>query len=210
MSARFRVIALATLVASIGLSEPPAAKAQAPLVLEQTIPLQDVGGRIDHMAVDLRRRHLFVAELGNGSVDVVDLASSKTIHRITGLSEPQGVGYAAEADLIMVANAGDGTVRMFRAADDFAPVGSIALGSDADNIRVDPPTGNLVVGYGSGGLAVIDPVRRSRIADIALPAHPEGFQIDPDTKRVFVNVPDAGRIAVVDWMTGRASNGVQL
>ena len=43
-----------------------------PLVLEATIPLENTGGRIDHMAVDLRRQRLFVAELGNGTVDVVD------------------------------------------------------------------------------------------------------------------------------------------
>src|SRR5438270_9310145 len=47
------------------LAEPPL----APLVLEATIPLPDTGGRIDHLAVDLRRGRLFVAELGNGTVD---------------------------------------------------------------------------------------------------------------------------------------------
>ena len=48
-----------------------------PLVLERTIPLPGVSGRIDHMAVDLRRGRLFVAELGNGTIDVVDLAEGK-------------------------------------------------------------------------------------------------------------------------------------
>ena len=33
-----------------------AEQAPQPLVLEATIPLPDTGGRIDHMAVDLRRR----------------------------------------------------------------------------------------------------------------------------------------------------------
>ena len=76
-------------------------------VLERTIPLPDVSGRIDHMAADLRRGRLFVAELGNGSVDVVDIASDKVVHRIAGLREPQGVGYLPGADLLAVANAGD-------------------------------------------------------------------------------------------------------
>ena len=63
-----------------------------PLILERTIPIQG-SGRIDHMAVDLRRGRLFVAELGNGSVDVVDLATGRAVHRFAGLREPQGVGY---------------------------------------------------------------------------------------------------------------------
>jgi hypothetical protein len=174
-----------------------AAEPDSALVLETTIPLENVSGRIDHMAIDLGRRRLFVAELCNNSVDVIDLSQGKPIHRFTRLHEPQGVGHAAMTNLIVVANAGDGTVRMFR-GEDFAPLGSIALGDDADNVRIDPRTGAVMVGYGSGGLAVIDPKSRTKIAAISLPAHPEGFQIDPDTGRALVNVPDAGQIAVVD------------
>ena len=96
-----------------------AGETEAPLVLERTIPLADVSGRIDHMAVDPRRGRLFVAELGNDTVDVVDLADGHVIHRIGGLREPQGVGYSPAADVIAVANAGDGSVRLYK-GEDFA------------------------------------------------------------------------------------------
>ena len=132
------------------------AESGAPLVLERTIPLTGVAGRIDHMAVDLARKRLIVAELGNGSVDVIDLTAGHVVHRIEGLREPQGVGYAASSDTIAVASAGDGSVRLFR-GDDFAPIGMISLGEDADNVRVDSRTGRVLVGYGNGGLAVLDP-----------------------------------------------------
>ena len=173
------------------------AEPDAALTLERTIPLKGVAGRIDHMAIDLGRKHLFVAELGNNTVDVVDVNSGQIRHRIAGLKEPQGVAYVGAADLVAVANAGDGSVRLFR-GDDFTFVATIALGDDADNIRIDPRTGRLVVGYGSGGLAIIDPTSRSVVADIKLAAHPEGFQIDPRSQKAFVNVPDARQIAVVD------------
>ena len=60
-----------------------------PLQLETKIPLGDVRGRIDHMAIDLKRQRLFVAELGNDSVGIVDLPNRKLISRIPGLKEPQ-------------------------------------------------------------------------------------------------------------------------
>jgi DNA-binding beta-propeller fold protein YncE len=66
------------------------------------------------MAIDLGRKRLIVAELGNGSVDVIDLTAGHVVHRIEGLREPQGVGYAASSDTIAIANAGDGSVRLFR------------------------------------------------------------------------------------------------
>jgi DNA-binding beta-propeller fold protein YncE len=173
------------------------AESGAPLVLEQTIPLTGVAGRIDHMAVDLARKRLIVAELGNGSVDVIDLTAGHVVHRIEGLREPQGVGYAASSDTIAIANAGDGSVRLFR-ADDFAPIGMISLGEDADNVRVDLRTGRVLVGYGNGGLAVLDPKTLSVLSRTKLAAHPEGFQLDVVARRVFVNVPAARQIAVID------------
>ena len=104
-----------------------AADIAAPLRLERTIPLAGVSGRIDHMAIDIERMRLLVAELGNGTVDVVDLLAGRSIRRLEGLPEPQGVAFAPQADVIAVACAGDGSVRFFRGAD-LTPVGSVALG----------------------------------------------------------------------------------
>ena len=180
-----------------------AARGQAPvqLELERTIALPNVPGRIDHLAIDLRHQRLFVAELGNGSVDAVDLSSGET-RQIGGLKEPQGLAYLPDRNELVVASAGDGTVRFFDASS-LALLGSVALGDDADNVRVDPKTGQVVVGYGSGALAILDPVRRTVVRTTALGAHPEGFQIDGEGRKAFVNVPDAHKIAVVDLVAGR-------
>jgi DNA-binding beta-propeller fold protein YncE len=153
------------------------------------------------MAVDLKRGRLFVAELGNNTVDVVDLATGKAVHRINGLHEPQGVGYASKADVLAVANAGDGSVHFF-AGQDFSHVAKVDLGKDADNIRLDPRSGRLLVGYGSGGIASLDPTSGKIVAQVVLPGHPEGFRVDVDGSRALVNVPDAGQIAVVDLNRG--------
>ena len=175
--------------------------ASPPLILEAKIPLGQVSGRIDHLGIDVRRQRLFVAELGNNSFGVVDLAAGKVLRRITGLSEPQGVAYVPSSDSVFVANAGDGSVRVLR-AEDLTPIGRIELGDDADNVRLDTAHKRVLVGYGKGALAGIDPISLSKIADIHLKAHPEGFQIDETATQVFVNVPDAHEISVVDLATG--------
>src|ERR1043165_7423763 len=115
------------------------------LRLEAKIPLGNVAGRIDHMAIDLARHRLFVAELGNNSVGVVDYEKREVVHRITGLKEPQGVGYASATDTIFIANRRDGSVRIFRAAD-YSLAARIELNSDADNVRIDSATQHVVVG----------------------------------------------------------------
>jgi DNA-binding beta-propeller fold protein YncE len=175
--------------------------ASPPLILEATIPLGQVSDRIDHLGIDVKRQLLFVAELGNNSLGVVDLAAGKVLHRIAGLSEPQGVAYVPFVDSVVVANAGDGSVHVLR-GEDLTPTGRIELGDDADNVRVDAAHLRVMVGYGKGALAVIDPASLTKTADIRLRAHPEGFQIDETGTQIFVNVPDAHEIGVVDLATG--------
>jgi DNA-binding beta-propeller fold protein YncE len=172
------------------------------LNLEAKILLGEVKGRIDHMALDPLRNRLFVAELENNSVGIVDLKERKLVHVITGLSEPQGVGYEPSSDTLYVANGGDGSVRLFRGAD-YAETGRIDLGDDADNVRIDPDTKHVLVGYGAGAIATIDPARRTKIADFRLPAHPEGFQLDHKNNQVLVNLPRARAIAVLDGVSGQ-------
>jgi YVTN family beta-propeller protein len=140
------VLAGIVVLANVAVAEPAET---APLQLEAKVPLGDVRGRIDHMAVDLKRQRLFVAELGNDSVAIVDLANRKVIGRISGLKEPQGVGYEPSTDMLYVANAGDGSVRLFE-GNDYKAVGRIELGSDADNIRIDAASNRVFIGYGSG------------------------------------------------------------
>ncbi|HEY2538300.1 MAG TPA: hypothetical protein VGI28_02185 [Stellaceae bacterium] len=189
-----------TMLLATALAAPLTALAQtaaAPLVLEAKIPLGPVSGRIDHLGVDVKRQRLFVAELGNNSLGVVDLAAGKVLRTIGGFREPQGVAYVPFADSVYVANAGDGSVRVL-SGNDLAPIGRIELGDDADNVRVDEPRHRVLVGYGSGALAVIDPATNSKVGEIPLAGHPESFRIDETGSQVFVNVPDAHEITVVD------------
>jgi YVTN family beta-propeller protein len=186
-------------VVSFGLATVASAEA---LELEAKIPLGDVRGRIDHLAVDVNRQRLYVAELGNDSVGVVDLKARKTIQTLTGLKEPQGIGYEPASDTVYVANGGDGTVRLYQGAD-LASLGNIALGEDADNVRIDSVSHHVLVGHGSGALAVIDPVSRKLLVDVALKGHPESFQIAQDGEHIFVNIPDDREIAVVDSLQNR-------
>jgi DNA-binding beta-propeller fold protein YncE len=173
-----------------------------PLELEAKIPLGEVKGRIDHLAYDPKRHRIFIAELGNGTVGVVEPEGRKVAHVISGLKEPQGVAYVPSTDTLYVANGGDGSVRLCQAGD-CAAAGRIDLGDDADNIRVDTAANRVFVGYGSGGLAVIDPAARRKITEIPLRAHPESFQLARSSGRIFVNLPKKREIAIVDRAAGK-------
>jgi len=184
----------------------------APLRLEHKIELPDVQGRIDHMSVDPATGRLFMAALGNDTVEVIDVKAARRIQTIRGVAEPQGVLVVPALDRLFVASGKDGQLHVFEATS-LAPRPAVPLGDDADNVRLDPAGGRVWVGYGDGALAAVD-ADGKRAADIPLGAHPESFQLEKDGPRAFVNVPGAGAVAVVDrakravvarWRTGEAS-----
>lgn len=185
---------LALVAAALALAGPVGA---GTLTLERTILLPNVVGRIDHFSLDAAGQRLFVAALGNDTVEVVNLAEGKVDRSIKGLAEPQGIYFLAASGRLYVANGGDGAVRVFDGIT-FASVATIKFGGDADNLRYDAAAKRLYVGYGSGALGVIDVASNAIVADIPLKAHPESFQLAKTGARAFVNVPGAHQIAVVD------------
>ena len=165
--------------------------------LRKKIQLPNVKGRIDHLDINLKEQIIYVAALGNNSVEAVDLRSGKVVHSISGLDQPQGVCYIPQKHEIFVANGGNGDCTFFDASS-FEKTGTIHLSSDADDVRYDSGSTKIYVGYGKGGIAIIDANTHKQIGDVKLPAHPEGFQIDNTLNIILVNLPDNNMIGVID------------
>jgi YVTN family beta-propeller protein len=181
------------------------------LRVEKSIEMPEVQGRIDHLSIDAKGQRLFVSALGNNTLEVIDVKSGKRVKTISQLKEPQGVLYDAESDRIYVANGDDGSIRIFNGSS-YAPLKSLDYGDDADNVRYDAGRKRVYVGYGSGALGEIDS-EGNKVADIKLDAHPESFQLEKDSPRIYVNLPKSRKIAVIDrdkhvviatWKTGMA------
>ena len=189
-----------------------AAQSAAPLKLKQTIPLSGVEGRIDHFAFDPAGERLFVCALGNNTVEVLDLRKGDRVHSITSLGAPQGVAYVPDVNRLFVANDKGGICRIYDGKS-FQIVGELNFKDDADNVRYDEATKKVYIGFGSGGIAVVNAPDGKQSGSIELSAHPEAFALEKQGKRIFVNVPDSRHVAVIDrdkgeviatWKTDRA------
>src|SRR5438552_10976123 len=165
--------------------------------LKATIPLPGVEGRIDHFAFDPVHERLFVCALGNNSLEVVDLRKGEKIHSITGLGSPQGVAYLPELDRLFVANDDRGICRIFDAKS-FQQLSELSLKDDADNVRYDPASKKIYVGFGAGGIAIVNATDGTQTGSTKLSAHPEAFELEKNGKRIFVNVPNSRNVAVID------------
>ena len=186
------ILAAVVLASGFALGQDPAA-----LGLKTRIPLPGVNGRIDHFAVDLKGQRLFVSALGNHTGEVIDVQSGRRVKTLTGLEEPQGQYYDAAANRLFIAT-GDGAARIYDGTT-LQLLTKLMFSGDADNVRYDPRSGRVVVGYGEGrgALAFLDSAGKQS-EEIPVDAHPESFQLERNGTRVFINVPDRKEIEAAD------------
>ena len=173
------------------------------LALISRIDLPTVAGRIDHFTADIKGERIFIAALGNHTVEVLNAQSGQHLHSIPDLAEPQGVYFDAATNRLFVACAKDGAAKVFDGGS-FELLGTVKFSADADNIRYDARGHRVIVGYGvgTGGLAFLDTTGK-KTGEIALEGHPESFQVETKGGHIFVNVPDAGYVVEsIDRKTG--------
>lgn len=166
------------------------------LKLAQTIPLEGKAGRFDHLALDTKGERLFVANLSNDSLDIVDLKAGKLAKRITGQKKAQGVAFSPSLNCIYQGNGTDGVCNVFDGRT-FKTLHTLKL-PDADNVRYHAASGLVYVGHGEKSLTAFDAKTYEVKATIPLPGAPESFQIDAERKRMYVNCLKPATVAVID------------
>jgi len=162
----------------------------------QTIPLAGPTGRLDHLAVDPVHHRLFVANMPNSSLDVVDLVQGQLVKQVPGQRGIQGIAYAADLDVILVGN-GSGELNLFNGRD-YHLLKGLHPGDDCDNVRYDPRTRLAFVIHAPRSLAVIDASTRTLVQEIPLPADPESFQLERGRPRIYLNTPSPSQVVVID------------
>jgi DNA-binding beta-propeller fold protein YncE len=171
--------------------------AKPSLHLEKAIQLPQVKGSFDLMAADVVGKRLFIAAQDNNTLEVLDLANGKPAKSISGLHQPKGIVYLPEMHKVYVSNKDNGVVQVFD-SETFKPVAMIDFKVKANNIRYDLKSKLVYVGYGNGAIGIIDTVNDSRGDDIPLVDFPKQFRLESHGNRIFVNVPTANHIAVID------------
>jgi DNA-binding beta-propeller fold protein YncE len=163
------------------------------------IPMPNVHGRIDHLAFDAAGNRLFVAALGNDTVEVIDLIRGQRITQIGDQREPQGLACVPTKQLLVAANGQDTALRFYD-AQTLKLLRTVPIGSDGDNVRLDASGNQIYVGYGDGAIAGIS-VDGEKTMDVTVGGHPESFQLESRGSRIFVNVPSKRAVVVIDRTT---------
>jgi DNA-binding beta-propeller fold protein YncE len=170
--------------------------------LTEAISLPGVQGRFDHFSFD-RQNQLFVAALGNNTLEVIDISARTRAHTITGIPNPQGVVYAPETKKLFVASS-KGKLYIYDGVS-YALIKEIDFHGDVDNLRYDAANRRVYVGYGddeTGAIGTIDATTNERLEEeYKLGSHPESFQLETAGPNIYVNLPELKQIAVINRST---------
>jgi DNA-binding beta-propeller fold protein YncE len=180
------------------------AQPREPLRLVRTIPLPDLPGRIDHLAVDVEGRRLFLAALEKNTIEVVDLKAGAVSRSLAGFQKPQGLLYLGAIRRLFVASGKDGAVRTFD-GEALLPTHDATVSLGADAIGYDPKRNEIYVGSGGadagkerGDLTIFDAAGLRQVAALTTDAHAGGSVAERRGKRMFVLVPEKGQVVVLD------------
>ena len=195
-------LAAVLVIGSVG-DRPPATETENSLRPLATIALPNVAGRIDHLGFDTAQQRLFVAALGNDTVEVIDTAKNAVLRSLPGFHEPQGVAVVPELGGVVIANGGTGTLQMVDAST-LQTRWTISIGGDADNVRYDAAAKRIFVAF-QGGIASVDPVSGRALQRIAINGHPESFQLESRGPRLFANLPGGSTLIVADRQAATVS-----
>src|SRR5216684_1318056 len=196
----------------------PSAQGQtnAPLKQIQSIPLPNVEGYFDHMAVDINGQRLFVPGEHQRTIEVIDLRAGKVIHTITGFGgDPRKTIYLPQTNEIWVDD-GDATCKAF-SGDTYELVKNIPLTGhdlDKDSRRVpdngvyDPATGLFYLGDRADGLKkegikgsveIVDLKGGKYVGSIEVDGlNPAGLALDPKSPKLYVVTGDTSNVVVID------------
>jgi hypothetical protein len=146
------------------------------LRLVQTISVPGVNGRLDHMAVDLEKKRLFLAAVDNGTLEVIDLDAGKVINSLLGIKDTQDALFLGGHFNKLYVSSLDGTLRIFQ-GETFRLVQALKLEPDPNRLLYDPATDLIYFGYG-GQNAGFDTYERVGIMQAKRGAQSDQFVSD--------------------------------
>jgi DNA-binding beta-propeller fold protein YncE len=189
-------------------ADQPAGPKAAPLSLIQTVELPEIMGGMNHLAVDTKRGRFFVTAPREQKVVVVDLKEGKPLRTLAGPAS--AALFVSDLDQLCVS--GGGAVTFYDGAS-LTPVGKVDLGGGLDELCYDVREKRLYVGMmdtGKTGIAVIDVPGHKLLAQLKLPAKPQGFVVEAAGTRIYANTPSAEQVTVLDRSTRAVVAGWKL
>jgi YVTN family beta-propeller protein len=158
-----------------------------------------VGKRPVGIADSPRRARVYVANLGGGTVSMLD-ASNGAVSTIKVGKGPAGIAVNAQGTRLYVTNYGGDSLSVINIDEDAnTVVKTIALPSGPIGVAVDPSGARVyVASYLASRVTVIGTASNTVVDTIHVGSHPAGVALDSSGDHLFVTHAQSRRVSVID------------
>ncbi|HEU5340548.1 hypothetical protein [Edaphobacter sp.] len=173
--------------------------------LVKSIPLAGYTGDFDHFAVDADRGRLLLAAEDHATVEVFDLRTLAHLRTIAGFGAPHSILARPGSKTVIITDSGS-QMSTIRDANTLAIEKKIVLTPGADSAMYDRAanvyyivTGGKDVNMQTAELDAINPDTGAKLGSVVFhDNHVEAFDIDPTSNKLYINLTQTNKLAVVD------------
>ena len=198
------------LVTSLVLTGIPALLAQeSPSVkLIHSVDLPGYSGDFDHFAVDFDRNRLLLAAEDHGTLEVFDLKTSAHLRTVSGFGNPHSILVRKGSPTVLITDS-EKQGATLRDAETYSAQKSLALTPGSDTTKYDAAanvlyvvTGGKDVDMKTANLEAVNPDTGATLGRITFQDnHVEAMAFTENDPRLFINLAQTNKIAVVDRKT---------
>ncbi len=188
----------------------PAPGSALPLKQVQDLPLPGGATRLDYQSMDPTARRLYIAHMGDGTVEAVDLDRSAIAGTVPGTASVHGLMVAPDRHTLLAAASGTNEVALIDTTT-LKETGRVKSGDLPDGIAYDPAHGK---GYVSNehdhALTVVDLATKKALPPVEVGGETGNVIYDPVSGKVFVNEQSHGVLLVIDPATDAITDRIKV
>jgi len=197
LSARLHALGVAATLL-IGCQAASGGALQRGLISVASIPLPGNTSRFDYQSIDPARRLLFIAHLGDSSIDVIDTSAQRVLKVINDVDSVHGVLVVPELHRLYATATGSNELAVIDERT-LRIVARSPAGEYPDGIAYAPRERKLFISDESGGtVTVVDARSNRRLATISLGGEAGNTQYDPATGQIYVNAQTLNQLVQID------------
>ncbi len=203
------LIAICGLVTACTSSQPGQVGA-LPLTFVQDVSLPGGATRLDYQVIDPESKRLYIAHLGDGTVDVVDLNRLMVLGTVDHVDSAHGIAIAPDQHSIIASASGTNEAVIID-TQTMSITGRVPTGNTPDGIAYDPQNGRAYVSNEHDHVeTVIDVAHGTAAGSIDIGGEAGNTIYDPVTNTVMVNVQSTNKLLTIDPATNRIINRTSL
>jgi DNA-binding beta-propeller fold protein YncE len=182
---------------------------QAPTIkLIHSVDLPGYSGDFDHFAVDYDRNRLLLAAEDHGTLEVFDLKTSDHLRTVAGFGNPHSILVRKGAPTVLITDS-EKQGATLRDAETYDKKESVVLTPGSDTSKYDAAanvlyvvTGGKDVDMKTANLEAVNPDTGAKLGSLTFDDnHVEAMAFVENDPRLFINLAQTNKIAVVDRKT---------